>query len=179
MPKLSGRGSKKDDTLVRNFAIKLYKDLWNIEMSGTPQEKNLIDLKEIKNGKLGCELEHGGWKGCFWEDEYYSNISGLGFQTVNVPIRKEKHFLPSYIFYRKLFDNSQSYLINQFIRTNKDFTQFIMIESDVFRDPTKKIYSRFKPKNSDSLEDWMSFKREHVKTYNLIDGKWILNNYEI
>ena len=166
--------AKKDDTLVRNFAINLFKEFWGIDMVGTPQEKNLIDLKESHEGKFGCELEHGQFTGSHWENEHYSMLSGLGFPTVNAPIRKEKHFLPEYYFYGKLVDNRESYLINQFLRTNKDFTQFILIESDVFRDPSKRIYCKFKAGNSWEVEDWMSFRREHVKTYNLIDGKWTL-----
>jgi hypothetical protein len=63
---------------------------------------------------------------------------------------------------------------NVFVRSNKDFTQFIIIESDVVRNEEKLIRTKFQPNNSDEVENWLSFKREHVKTYDLIDGELIL-----
>ncbi len=45
-------GAKKDDTLVRNKVIDIYKEHFNILLEGTPQEKNLIDLKGITNPKF-------------------------------------------------------------------------------------------------------------------------------
>jgi len=169
-------GAKKDDTLVRNKVIEKYKEHLNILLECTPQEKNLIDLKGITNPNFRVECEHGQWSNNFWEDEHYSMLSGFSFRTINIPIRKEKHWLNKYLFYGKEVDNSESYLLNQFIRTNKDFTQFILIESEVIRDPTKKIYAQFKAGNSMDIESWMCFRKEHVKTYNLIEGVWTLEN---
>jgi hypothetical protein len=167
-------GAKKDDTEVRNAVIKIYKDFFNILLEGTPQKENRIDLIGIDNPKFRVEVEHGQWNGNFWDDYHYSTLSRLGFPTVNVPIRKEKHYLPEYYFYGKYVDNSESYLLNQYVRTNKDFSQFILIESDTFRDSEKRIYATFKAGNSIDVEKWMCFRREHVKTYNLINGVWVL-----
>lgn len=167
--------TKKDDTLVRNEVIKIYKELFDILLEGTPQEKNLIDLIGITNNDFRVEVEHGQWYGDFWKSTY-SNLTGLEFRTVNIPIRKEKHWLMEYVFYGKLVDNSSSYLLNQFVRTNKDFSQFILIESDVIRDNTKKIYTKFRAGNSLDDEEWMSFRKEHVKTYNKINDIWVLQN---
>lgn len=168
-------GAKKDDTLVRNKVIEIYKNHFNILLEGTPQEKNLIDLIGVENTKFRVEVEHGQWLNNFWEDEHYSLLSGFNFRTINIPIRKEKHWQSKYIFYNKEVDNTESYLLNQFVRTNKDFTQFILIESDVIRDKNKKLYAQFKAGNSMDIESWMCFKKEHVKTYNLIEGVWKLD----
>jgi hypothetical protein len=166
-------GAKKDDTLVRNEVIKIYKEFFNILLEGTPQEANLIDLIGIDNPNFRVEVEHGQWYGDFWKSTW-SRLTDLNFPTCNIPIRKEKHWKPEYTFYRKPVDNRNSYLLNQYVRTNKEFTQFILIESDVIRDTNKKLYTRFQAGNSMDVEDWMSFKREDVKTYNLINRVWIL-----
>jgi hypothetical protein len=51
----------------------------------------------------------------------------------------------------------------------------IVIRPEVVRDPNKLNRTSFQPNNSDQVEDWMSFRREDVETYNLINGTWSLD----
>jgi hypothetical protein len=42
------------------------------------------------------------------------------------------------------------------------------------------VITTFQPNNSDEIEEWLSFRREDVETYNLNEGVWTLDiNYEI
>lgn len=168
-----------DDTLVRKAVIKFFEQNFNILLRETPQEMRIIDLTGVTENNLGVEVERGGWTNCFWQNEKYSTISKLGFKTVNIPIRKEKYWLDEYYFYGKLKQNPSS-KENIFVRTNKDFTQIIVIRPETIRDPKKMIKTEFKPNNSDELEEWLCFRREHVETYNLINDVWFLDeNYEV
>ena len=72
------------------------------------------------------------------------------------------------------------YLQNIFVRSNKDFTQFIVIKPETVRNSNKCFKSKFKPNNSNVVEDFMSFKREDVETYNLVNNSFVLDkNYEL
>lgn len=168
-----------NDIPVRNAVIKFFKDHFNVLLEHTPHHKYLIDLTGVTNTNLGVEVEGGKWKGDFWGNESYSRISGLPFATVNIPFRKNKYWTEEYTFYRKLKQNP-SYNENIFVRSNKMFTQMIVIRPQTIRDETKVIKTRFQPNNSNEEEDWLSFRREHVETYNLEDGSWILDkSYEL
>jgi hypothetical protein len=61
-----------------------------------------------------------------------------------------------------------------FIRTNKDFTQAIVIKPTTIKNKNKILWTEFQPNNSNEVEKWMSFRQEHVDTYNLVKGKWKL-----
>lgn len=61
------------------------------------------------------------------------------------------------------------------MRTNKDFTQIVVIRSEVVKDSKKLVRTKFQPKNSNEVENWLSFRREDVETYDLIDGEYVLN----
>jgi hypothetical protein len=177
MPNL--RGTSYNDGPVRNAVIDFYKTHFKIQLNETPPEMRVIDLTGATETLLGVEVERGGWNGDFWSNEKYSLISGLSFKTLNIPIRKEKYWLEEYYFYNKLRENPSA-KINTYVRSNKDFTQMIVVRPDTIRNPDKVYRTRFQPNNSDELEDWLSFKREHVETYNLINGVWELENlYEI
>ena len=63
---------------------------------------------------------------------------------------------------------------NIFVRTNKNFTQIIVIRPEVITDDTKVYRTRFQANNCNEIEDWLSFKKENVETYNLINGKYEL-----
>ena len=169
------RGTSYNDEPIRLAVIDLYKKFFDIELIQTPPEKRLIDLVMKDNPLYGYEVEHGKWKGNFWENNNYSLISGLEFRTINIPLRKEKYWLEQYTRRNKLYDNP-SYDKNTFVRSNKDFTQFIIIEQDVVRNEEKLIRTKFQPNNSDEVENWLSFRKEHVKTYDLIEGQLILQN---
>ncbi len=164
-----------DDELVRKEVIKFYKKNFNINLGQTNPDSKLIDLTGYTDTYFGVEVERGGWNGNFWENKNYCLISGCEHPTINIPIRKEKYWKPEYFFFRKLIVN-ESYDKNQFVRTNKDFTQFILIEPQVILDSRKKIITEFIPKNSNEVEKFMSFRKEDVKTYNLIKNKFVLDD---
>jgi hypothetical protein len=165
-----------DDHLVRNEVIKFYKKNFKIVLEETNPTHKLIDLTGMTESYFGVEVERGGWTGNFWDNENYSMISGLGFPTINIPRRKEKYWQKKYMFYNKEYIN-ESYKRNQFVRSNRDFSQFIIVPPEVICDEKKKIITSFIPKNSNEVEEFMSFRREHVKTYNLITGKFYLDTH--
>ena len=76
------------------------------------------------------------------------------------------------MFYNKLKENVSS-TKNIFVRSNIDFTQFIVIRPNVIRDSDKLVRSHFKPSNSNEVEGWLSFRQEHVETYDLKNGRYI------
>jgi hypothetical protein len=173
------RGTNFNDGPVRSAVINFFNENFKIQLNETPPEMRVIDLTGSTQTLLGVEVERGGWSGDFWSNEKYSLISGLPFKTINVPLRKEKYWLDEYIFRKKIKINESS-KSNIFVRSNKDFTQMIVVRPETIRNPKKLIRTKFKPNNSDEVENWLSFKREHVETYNLVNGTWTLNkNYEI
>lgn len=172
------RGTSFDDTEVRNAVKDFFQNKFNVLLNETPQEMKVIDLTGVTETLLGVEVERGGWSNSFWDNEKYSSISELGFKTINIPIRKEKYWLKEYFFYGKLKQNP-SHEKNIFVRTNKNFTQIILIRPETVKDKTKVIKTSFTPNNSNELEEWMCFKKEDVETYNLINGSWILEKHEI
>jgi hypothetical protein len=157
--------SKYDDTEVRVFTKQFLKEVFNLNFES---HKNLrgIDLVNVEDKEFGIELERGGWKGDLWNNGY-SLMSGTEFRTVNIPIRKTKYWFDKkndiYLPHRKK---------NWFIRTNRDFTQVILIKPRTIRDMNKIMFTEFKPNNSNEMEKWMSFRQEHVLTYNLKNEKW-------
>jgi hypothetical protein len=157
-----------DDSEVREFAKKFVKDVFNLNFES---HKNLrgIDLINVEDNTFGIELEKGGWYGDFWENDY-SLISGEEFRTVNIPIRKTKYWYDKKD--GELFPNKNKHL---FIRTNKKFTQVIVIKPATIKNKEKILFTEFKPNNSEEIEKWMSFRKEHVQTYNLKNDKWRLH----
>jgi hypothetical protein len=161
-----------DDSKVREFGIKFTKDAFNLLFESHPNCK-AIDLIDPNDYSFGVELERGGWLGNFWENDY-SFVSGMAIRTINVPIRKLKYWYTT--VYNKRVPNNDK---NIFIRTNKDFTQTILIRPETIKDETKILFTEFKPKNSDEIEKWMSFEEKNVETYNLIDDIWQLQKIKI
>jgi len=159
-----------DDILVKTFVKE-----WLYKMTGCvfifhPNEKSidLIGANDSTYTNFGVEVERGSHIGDFWSNDYYPYLSKLGFMTVNTPIRKAKYW----------YDKQDNiYIPNNgkhlFIRTNYDFTQVIIVGPTSIKN--KVIWTRFKAKNEDDVEDWLSFRREDTLTYNLIDGEWILD----
>ena len=156
-----------DDSEVREFGVKFTKDVFNLLFESHPNCK-AIDLINPDDYSYGVELEKGGWAGNFWDSDY-SLISGLELRTINIPIRKLKYWYT--VINDKLIPNEHE---NLFIRTNKDFTQVILIRPHTIKDKTKIQFTEFKPKNSNEIEKWMSFEEKNVETYNLIDYIWEL-----
>jgi len=154
-----------DDTEVRNFGKIFLKEVFNLDLIDHPNNK-AIDLIDKNNNQFGVELEKGGWCGDLWKNKY-SFMSGKEYRTINIPYRKLKYWYTN--FNNNLEPNNHE---NWFIRTNKDFTQVILIKSDTIKDPNKIIFTEFTPNNSDIFEKFMSFKMEHVETYNLKKNKW-------
>lgn len=161
---------KFNDTLIRNEVIKFFKQRFRINLKHNDIH-NKIDLVGINDPTLGVEVEHGKWVGDFWDNQNYSLISEQSFQTANIPARKEKYWLDQYYSYNKLRENESSKK-NIFVRSNGDFTQFIVIRPNTIRDSDKLVRSKFKPRNSNEVEEWLSFRKEHVETYNMKNGKY-------
>jgi hypothetical protein len=157
-----------DDSLSRKQVIKFAKKVLDLKLKSN-KELNKIDLINVDDLDMGVEVEHGKWNGDFWKNDAYCKISNLGFSTINIPIRKRKYWTE---WNKGKYNKSHSK--NLFIRSNKDFTQFIVIESKIIKDPKKLYVSKFQPNNSKEIEEWMSFKKKDVKTYNLIDGTFKL-----
>lgn len=163
-----------DDKPIRDAVIEFFESHFSINLNETPPEQKLIDLTGTTITNLGVEVERGNWKGNFWENDSYSLISEQEFRTINIPIRKEKYWKDEYTFRNKNVINNSS-RINIFVRSNKDFTQFIVIRPETIRDSEKVVRTKFQPNNSNEVENWLSFKKEHVETYNLIENKFILD----
>lgn len=167
------RGASFDDTLVRNASIEFFKKRFNVNLKSN-DELYKIDLLGIDDPSLGVEVEHGKWNGNFWDvDSYSLDLTGLDYRTINIPLRKEKYWKDINPYYGKDVINP-SCKKNIFVRTNKNFTQFIVIRPETVRDSKKVIRTSFQPNNSNEVEDWLSFRNEHVETYDLLDGKYVL-----
>ena len=171
MPNL--RGTSFNDGPVRNAVREFFESKFDTLLNETPPDMRVIDLTGKTETFLGVEVERGGWSGDFWSNEKYSLISGLKFKTINIPIRKEKYWLKEYYFYGKLKTNL-FYNSNIFVRSNKNFTQMIVIRPETIRNKKKSIRTKFKPNNSDEVENWLSFRRKDVETYNLINNVWTI-----
>lgn len=168
------RGASFNDGPVRSAVIDFFDNSFGVLLNETPHDMKVIDLTGATETLLGVEVEGGGWNGCFWKNEKYCMISNTGFPTINIPIRKHKYWMEVYSFYGKMKENP-SYDKNIFVRSNKDFTQMIVIRPETVRNPNKVVKTTFQPNNSNEPEDWLSFKREDVETYNLINGEWKLD----
>jgi hypothetical protein len=160
-----------DDTLVRNFMIEMFYKTFGLKFISNPNIYK-IDLIGEDDPDLGSELEHGKWSGDYWKDSTYCEKTKLGYPTLNIPYRKWAHW--SQLDEHGRINNR--YLKNIFARTNKDFTQVIIVRSEVIRDRNKLKSTKFKPSNSNILEDWMCFKKEDVETYDLINKIFVLRN---
>jgi hypothetical protein len=162
-----------EDKVVKGYAIDSSLDLLGYEIEINPDNDGKgIDLRAKHNHNIGVEVERGHWVGDFWEDDYYSNLSALGFQTVNMPKRKEKYYLPYYHVGKGknkiLVDNREKQDKVIFERWNWDGSQVILVFADVVRNPEKLQRSVFVPNNNEEKkpEKWLSFKREDVVTMN-------------
>lgn len=175
MDKLKGKTSY-DDTESREKIIVFAKEVLNINVNSNTTEKE-IDLIGIDDPEFGIEVEKGGWTGNFWENKVYSTISNLGFPTVNIPQRKEKYW-NEYNLYKKEMVYNPGWNKNLFIRTNKDFSQIIVIYPETIKN--KFIRSEFTPGRitTGSPEKWLSFRQEDVDTYNLEENIYILKTIE-
>lgn len=163
-----------NDNPVRHAVINFFKSKFGVILNETPQEMKVIDLTGATETLLGVEVEGGGWSGDFWSNNSYCMISGHDFKTINIPIRKSKYWMEKYRRYNKDIVNP-SHDKNLFVRSNKDFTQMILIRPETIKDTNKLVVSKFQPNNSNEVEEWMSFRREHVETYNLIENNWIID----
>ena len=160
------------DEAVKSFCIKILEEKFNMKFKLNDRSKREartgIDLIHDTVPDFGAELEQGGWTGNFWETGVYQwlpRIDGKKYEygLINMPIRK-KHFW--------IEEKDKGHDKNLFIRTNKDFTQFIVIKPDAVKN--KSIPTRFLANNNDEEEQWLSFKKEDVETYTLTDNEWKL-----
>ena len=152
---------KFNDTLIRNAVIEFFKCKFKVNLKHNDVH-NKIDLVGVKDSKLGVEVEHGKWIGNFWDNQNYSLISEQTFQTANIPGRKEKYWLDQYYSYNKLRENPSSEK-NIFVRSNVDFTQFIVIRPNTIRDTNKLVRTKFKPRNTTKLRNGYLLERNMSK----------------
>ena len=156
-----------DDNASRSFIKNIFEHKFGMKLKDGTFKK--IDLVVEDNELVGVEVEHGHWEGDFWKNDQYSWLSKLEFRTVNIPIRKQPYWEDV------VGDKpNPSAAYNIFVRTNDDFTQFILIRPETIRNPEKMIKTRFLANNNDVEEDWLSFKKEDVETYNIVNGEFIL-----
>lgn len=138
-----------------------------------------IDLKKKGDSTIGVEVERGGWVHNFWDDGFYEIVLEYGFPTLNMPDRKEKYWEEFCDWFKNgEIKHNLSFNKNIFVRTNYFLTQVIVVLPDVIRDPSKVYRKRHKVTNNGYPENWLSWKREHVLTYNKINGMWILDTEE-
>lgn len=169
-------GTSYNDTEVRKKIIEFSREYLGLSMKQNPKQRKIDLIGRKKNPDVGIEVEKGGWLGDFWSTPSYCDLTDLKFSTVNIPIRKEKYWKEYNMWFGKMKYNV-SWKKNIFVRTNDDFSQIIVIRPEVITNATKVFYTTFQANNCDEPEDWMSFRREDVETYNLMNGKYILENY--
>lgn len=142
-----------------------------------------IDLVAIHDPTIGIEVERSKCIGNHWEDEHYSKLSKLEFRTVNMPVRKEKYWIPSYRIgwgnNKIIIDNTNSMHKNIFIRFNWDFSQAKVIYPHIIHNPEKLHRSNFKPQNGKGKEDFLSFKKEDTSTFNRQKNKQYILDTEV
>jgi hypothetical protein len=157
-----------DDNPSRKFIKNIFEHKFGIKLKDGKHKK--IDLIKEDDEIVGVEVEHGHWEGDLWTNDQYSRLAKLEFRTVNIPIRKAP-------YWEDIVNNepNPSAEHNIFVRTNMDFSQFIIIRPETIRNPEKAIKTKFLANNNDVEEDWLSFKKEDVETYNLINGEFILD----
>ena len=162
--------AKYNDVLIRDAVIEFFQQRFKIKLKHNDLH-NKIDLVGINDPTLGVEVEHGKWSGNFWDNDVYSLISEQSFRTINIPARKEKYWKDRFLYYNKMVEN-ESATKNIFVRSNIDFTQFIVVRPETVRNSKKLVRTQFKPSNSNEVEDWLSFRREDVETYDLKNGRY-------
>ena len=162
-----------DDTPSRLATIKFLKEVFNLNFElGT---RYGIDTVCIDDPTWGAEVEQSKtWTGDFFssQNKGLNNKSGLGFMTVNIPWwRKAKYWAQ---------DNPGKDK-NMYVRMNKDASQVIVIEAQSFHNPEMCLESHFKTGwiTTGEVEEWRSFRREHVRVFNLINGVYIEDKIEV
>ena len=162
-----------DDSEGRAITIKFLKEVFNLNFkSGT---KYGIDTVCIDDSSWGCEVEQSkSWSGDFFssKNKGLNNKSGLGFMTVNIPWwRKSKYWAQ---------DNPGKDR-NMYARINRDGSQLILIEAHAFNNPEMCLEAHFKTDwiGTGEIEEFRSFRREHVRVFNLVDNKWIEDKIEV
>ena len=179
----TGEEVSYNDTPIKRAVIKFYKDKFNIDLKINPKQKK-IDLILVSDPTYGFECERGGWEKDYWAHYDSINKGGLLFRTVQFQNRKEKYFYPTMEIltdWGNLFTHREpNYLKNTFIRSNDDFTQMIIVQSETVRTKSHRSWWKTKSISTGGIEEWLCFRREDVETYNLVNGEWILDlTYEL
>jgi hypothetical protein len=163
-----------DDTKLREESIKFMKEALGLNMISNSNQYG-IDLLNEEDNKWGAELEHAkNVVGDFFskDNTKFNTKTNLGFATVNIPWwRKSKYWAP----------NNSGKDKNFFIRANSNYTQFIVVEASTFHNPEMCLESHFQTNyvTTGDVEEWRSFKREHVRVFNKINGTWVEDKIEV
>ena len=170
-PQLSNTSYYDDPSRIA--AIKFLKEFFDFNFkSGT---RFGIDLINIDDPTFCAEVEQStSWSGDFFspQNKGLNNKSGLGFMTVNIPWwRKAKYWAQ---------DNPGKDK-NIYLRMNKDASQIIVVEAHAFHNPEMCLESHFKTGwiTTGEIEEWRSFRREHVRVFNLINGVYVEDKIEV
>ena len=162
-----------DDSEGRAIAIKFLKEVFGYNFkSGT---RYGIDTESIDEPNFGCEVEQSkSWSGDFFSDKNkgLNQKTDLGFQTVNIPWWiKSKYWAQDNLGKDK----------NMYLRINKDGSQVILIEAHVFNNPEMCLETHFKTNwiGTGEIEEFRSFRREHVRVFNLINGQYVEDKIEV
>jgi hypothetical protein len=165
------------DDPVKKAVIKFYKKTFGIKLIINPSRYD-IDLI-TPNKDLGVEVERSNAEGDYFSNNNYVFQSGLGHKTINIPSRKEWMWLPERVYRSKKNKNwkrvrqNPNWYKNVFVRTNKDFTQLIVIRPETITLGKFKM-SNFYCENSNKFEDFMCFERKDVEVYNLVGDKFVM-----
>jgi len=178
-----------DDSKVREFVIWWFKTFYDIEfINGEEYGVDLVSKynKPGTNYKIYIELEHGTWKGDLWTNLYYELLSQLGYPTVNIPLRKlhlwfdglkkskpDLYYVLDMIANGKLTPNNNE---TYFIRTNKDFTQMILIRPSVIKNLKNFVFNEFSTKTGSHPEPFLCFPKNVVETKDEKSGIWTLQS---
>ena len=179
----TGASVSFEDTPIKKAVIIFYKMKFSIDLMINPKQRK-IDLIFVSDHTYGVECERGGWTGNYWEHVDSINKGGLMFRTVQFQNRKEKYFYPTMDIltdWGNVYTHREpNYLKNDFVRSNNDFTQMIIVRSETVRTKSHRAWWKTKGVTTGDIEEWLCFRREDVETYNLVNGEWILDlTYEL
>jgi hypothetical protein len=179
------------DKEMKKDTINKFYPQFGIELIENPNEKG-IDLLAV-NGLFGVEVEQGNWYGDFWASPFSKcKARNLKFPTINFSTRKYRYWYSGVIDFKeeqtvaKILEREALGIYtpnneqNIYVRGNKDRTQMIVIKHDTIKDKDKRILLEYSVGNNFYLDEnkkkifisepWFCFRREHVQTWNLIDG---------
>jgi len=177
----NGEKVNMDDILSRNEAIKLMKEVYNIDIYSNPMEKE-IDLLYSDGRRGGIEVERGNWIGNLLHPENFGLAHAcrkgdppIHFATVNFSDRKEHYWENGYHERFHYTEVNKDY--NIFIRFSHDFTEAFILMPEIINDSKKRYYSYRQAERirKNREERWSCFKVEDAIRVHKVNGVWTLS----